>query len=120
MSRLARGLVALAELLVAAGATQLYPSIRGAAPVERREDITRLWDEATRASVSVMTIHLFSSVGMGQRRDLCGADSYGRIWDFDNLWVNDASLIPDAPGVNPQGTIMAFASRNCERFLDAA
>jgi choline dehydrogenase-like flavoprotein len=120
MSRLARGLVALAELLLAAGATRLYPSIRGVKPVEGRWDLALLWDAVSRSSVNLMTIHLFSSVGMGQRRDLTGADSHGRVWGLDNLWVNDASLLPDAPGVNPQGTIMALASRNCERFLEAA
>jgi choline dehydrogenase-like flavoprotein len=65
-----------------------------------------------------MTIHLFSSIGMGERPEITGADSHGRIWGFDNLHVNDASLLPDAPGVNPQGTIMAIASRNCEHFLE--
>jgi choline dehydrogenase-like flavoprotein len=33
--------------------------------------------------------------------------------------VNDASLLPDAPGVNPQGTVMAIASRNVAAFLAA-
>jgi choline dehydrogenase-like flavoprotein len=34
-----------------------------------------------------------------------------------NLRVNDASLLPDAPGVNPQGTVMAIAQRNVDEFL---
>jgi len=31
--------------------------------------------------------------------------------------VNDASLLPDAPGVNPQAAIMAIASRNADQYL---
>ena len=31
-------------------------------------------------------------------------DSYGKLHGFDNLYVNDASMLPDSPGVNPQGT----------------
>ena len=31
--------------------------------------------------------------------------------------MNDASLLPDAPGVNPQGPIMAIAARNSDQFL---
>jgi choline dehydrogenase-like flavoprotein len=33
-----------------------------------------------------------------------------------NVWVNDASLLPTAPGVNPQGTVMALSIRNARRF----
>jgi choline dehydrogenase-like flavoprotein len=34
--------------------------------------------------------------------------------------VNDASLLPDAPGVNPQAAIMTIATRNAEHFLATA
>jgi choline dehydrogenase-like flavoprotein len=34
-----------------------------------------------------------------------------------NVFVNDASLLPDAPGVNPQGSIMAIAVRNARAFI---
>ena len=35
-----------------------------------------------------------------------------------NVHVNDASLLPDAPGVNPQASVMAVAIRNARRFVD--
>ena len=54
---------------------------------------------------------------MGQDRRRTGADSFGRVWEQRNLRVNDASLLPDAPGVNPQAAIMAIAARNCDEFL---
>jgi choline dehydrogenase-like flavoprotein len=57
---------------------------------------------------------------MGEDRSRTGADSFGRVWGFDNLRVSDASLVPDAPGVNPQGTIMAIAARNSDQFLAEA
>lgn len=117
LSRLARGLVHLAELLFAAGAERLFPSVAGAPALESPADIPKLWDLVSRQRTGLMTIHLFSTIGMGERRDETAADSYGRVWGIDNLRVNDASLIPDAPGVNPQGTIMALASRNAAHFL---
>jgi choline dehydrogenase-like flavoprotein len=120
LSRLARGLVHVAELTLAAGAVRLFPSVDGAQPIERMADVGRIWTDVSRKKVSLMTIHLFSSVGMGQRRDVTGADSFGRVWGVDNLRVNDASLLPDAPGVNPQGTIMAIARRNSDHFLSQA
>jgi choline dehydrogenase-like flavoprotein len=38
-------------------------------------------------------------------------DPSGRVWGYDNLLVADASLFPQASGVNPMLTIMAMASR---------
>ncbi len=49
-----------------------------------------------------------------------GADSFGRVHGTRNVFVNDASLLPTAPGVNPQATIMAIAVRNARRFLAEA
>ena len=39
------------------------------------------------------------------------------VHDFTNLRVNDASLLPDAPGVNPQAAVMTIALRNADHFL---
>jgi choline dehydrogenase-like flavoprotein len=50
--------------------------------------------------------------------DRCAADSYGKLSGMENLYVNDASMLPDSPGVNPQGSVMAFARRNALRFIN--
>jgi choline dehydrogenase-like flavoprotein len=64
-----------------------------------------------------MTIHLFSSCPMGERRESCATDSFGRVHGMQDLYIADASILCDAPGVNPQGTIMALARRNALHFL---
>ena len=69
---------------------------------------------------SLMTIHLFSSCPMGEDQSKCAADSFGRVHGFKNLFINDASLLCTAPGVNPQGSIMALARRNALCFLAKA
>ena len=69
---------------------------------------------------SLMTIHLFSSCPMGENRSQCAADSFGRVHDLKNLYLADASLLCTAPGVNPQGSIMALARRNALHFLGKA
>ena len=71
---------------------------------------------ATRASV--MTVHLCSTVPLGEDPSRCGADSFGRVHGTTNVRVNDASLLPTAPGVNPQATVMAIAIRNVRRFIE--
>jgi choline dehydrogenase-like flavoprotein len=117
LSRLARGLVHLGELLLAAGATELYPSVTGGAVARRVEDLASWWAAVDRKRSNLMTVHLTSTVRMGQDRARAAADSFGRVHGVTNLRVNDASLLPDAPGVNPQAAIMTIALRNAEQFL---
>lgn len=119
LSRLARGLVHLGELLFAAGATELYPSVIGATVARSIDDIGSWWSAVDRRRTNLMTVHLTSSVRMGEDRRRTGTDSFGRVHGTQNLQVNDASLLPDAPGVNPQAAIMTIALRNAEHFLAA-
>jgi len=93
---LADGLRKLTDLLAAAGAVATHPN------------------------ANLMTIHLFSSCPMGERKWHCATDSFGRVHGCHHLYINDASLLCTAPGVNPQGTIMAIARRNTLHFLGTA
>ena len=54
---------------------------------------------------------------MGEDKKICSADSFGRVFGYNNLFINDGSLLPSAPGVNPQGSILAIARRNIHHFL---
>ncbi|OBC15063.1 cholesterol oxidase [Mycobacterium sp. 852013-50091_SCH5140682] len=44
-------------------------------------------------------------------------DAFGRVKGYDNLYVNDASLIPGYLGCNPFMTVTALAERNIEAVL---
>ncbi|GAB5900540.1 GMC oxidoreductase [Mycolicibacterium mageritense] len=44
-------------------------------------------------------------------------DAFGRVLGYDNLYINDASLIPGFVGCNPFMTITALAERNVEAIL---
>jgi choline dehydrogenase-like flavoprotein len=61
-------------------------------------------------------VHLFSSCPIGEAADFSAANSFGQLHGYRNLFVNDASLLCTAPGVNPQGTVMAIARRNALHF----
>jgi choline dehydrogenase-like flavoprotein len=116
LALLASGLRRLAHLLLVAGARSLHPSLPNTAAVRSSHDIARLPSILSRSD-RLMTVHLFSSVPMGEDAACCPVDSYGRVRAVAGLRVNDASLLPSAPGINPQGTIMALAARNCAQFL---
>ncbi len=116
---LSEGLARLSQLLLAAGAEAVFPGVHGLARISTRAEADH-WMSASlsRRAVSLTTVHAFSSCPSGERPDRCASDSFGRAHRFENLYLNDASILPDSPGVNPQGTIMALARRNAIRFAD--
>ncbi len=114
---LAEGLRKLCELLFAAGAKKLFPSITDSIALTSENDLSSLPRIIDDKTTNLMTIHLFSSCPMGENKSLCATDSFGRLHNQENIFINDASLLPTALGVNPQGTIMAFAKRNIDHFI---
>ena len=114
--RLSDGAQKLAAALFAAGAQYITPAVRGhdgwASTAAAAADPV-----LPRSRTSLMTIHLFSSCPMGNDADHFPVDGHGRVFGFDNLMVADGSLLPSAPGVNPQATIMALAYRAADAFL---
>ncbi len=118
MSLLGEGLVRLGELVFAAGATEIFSPIEGQPSITEPSQLERVRKVPHGGKVNITTIHLFSSCPMGTST-VCAADSHGKMHGLDNVYINDASLLPTSPGVNPQGTIMAIARRNAARFLGA-
>jgi len=112
------GLEYLAQALFAAGASEVHSPLPGAPALTSAAQSNALRHVLTPRNASLSAIHLHSTVRMGEAADKCGADSFGKLRGADNIWVNDSSLLPTSPGVNPQGTILAIAHRNVGRWLD--
>lgn len=112
------GIARLGEALFAAGARKLFPGLRRPAEINSVEECRRMAENPLPlADMSVSTVHVFSSCPMGEDRERCAVDSFGKVHGFENLRIADASIIPDSPGVNPQGTTMALALRNARHFV---
>jgi len=116
MGALGLGVKRMGEALFEAGATELYHPNTGA-PINDPRGLLELGEGLDRKGAAVSTIHLFSSCQMGERDD-CPVDSWGALKGKVNVYVNDASILPTSPGVNPQGTIMAIVRRNVAHFLE--
>jgi choline dehydrogenase-like flavoprotein len=115
---LAAGLHAVSRALLAAGAAEVFPGIAGFGPPLRDEaDLVRIPAELPVGRTQLMTIHLLGSCPMGEAGGRAPCDSFGRVKGHPGLAVNDASLICDSPGVNPQGTVMLLARRNALHHL---
>ena len=117
-ARLRSGLGRLMHLLLAAGARRIYPSYAGAPLVEDPLGAAAAVQGFAPSRAGLMTVHMTGTVPMGEELARSGASSFGRVHGSDHLYVNDASLLPWAPGINPQGTLMAVAHRNAARFVE--
>ena len=114
---LALGLKRLSQLLFRAGAIRIFPGIRDFRSLRSRSEIHKLPNMLERNTARLITIHLMGSCPMGENKDKCAVDSFGRVTSADGLYVSDASLIGADLGVNPQATIMALARRNARHLL---
>lgn len=114
--RFRRGFLHLAEIFFAAGAREVIVPIAGV-PTLRDGDLAPLRD----ARVRPRDLHLMAFHPLGTAR--AGADPRRAVVDGDlrvhgtaNLHVADGSVVPSSPGVNPQLTIMALATRAARRI----
>lgn len=115
---LSQGLSRLSTVLLQAGAKAVYPCVQQMPKIESElEAVTWLDENLPKSKLSLTTVHAFSTCPMGERQDKCATNSYGGVFGYENLYLNDASILPDSPGVNPQGTIMAVARRNAQHFV---
>jgi choline dehydrogenase-like flavoprotein len=114
---LCQGMARLSTLLLEAGAEEVYPCVHGLPAIRNQTESIRWLDERVpRRSLSLTTVHAFSTCPIGERLDRTAADSFGKVRRHENLYLNDASILPDSPGVNPQGSVMALARRNAQHL----
>ncbi|MBI4952653.1 MAG: GMC family oxidoreductase [Myxococcales bacterium] len=109
-----RGVRRLAEVLLAAGAEEVYPGVPGFDPVVRAGDraaLERLEREGSlvASDYAMSMTHLFGTARMGSdpRRSVVRPDF--RHHATGALYVADSSVFPTNLGVNPQIAIMALA-----------
>ena len=119
--RIGFGLVAAAEIMLAAGAERVYPGLPGIDSISAREDLAQLRERPlSPAQLRLTAFHPMGTVRMGADPDRSVVDGFGRHHQVDRLWVADASTFPTCVGVNPQLTIMAFARRTAEQLASIA
>jgi len=113
-----KGIRLLAETFLAAGAKQLYLPVLGEdvfdADRYRRFDLERV----PPSRIECSSQHPLGSCQMSRTAAEGGVDPDGRLWDAQNVFVCDGSVIPTSLGVNPQLTIMAMSTRIARKLAD--
>jgi choline dehydrogenase-like flavoprotein len=114
----ADGLKRLAEVLLAAGARRIYPSVPGLPILNNMDQVRALPDHFSGGDGSLTSVHVFSSCPMGENAGITVTNSYGRVRGTDGLYISDASILCGPTVVNPQGTVMAVSNRNVTHALE--
>jgi choline dehydrogenase-like flavoprotein len=112
------GLYELARINFEAGALQIFPGIYGVPDVLVPGEESKILEASTdpRAYTTVLS-HLMGAARMGRNIDSGVCDERGRVFETENLYIADSSMLPVTLGVNPQLTIMGFAARAADAVL---
>jgi choline dehydrogenase-like flavoprotein len=101
----------MAETFFAAGAREVFPPIIGQPGVDadafRKLDLERIPGYLLECSSQ----HPLGSCRIAASPDDGVVDSWRQVYDVDDLYLADGSVVPSSLGVNPQVTIMAMAER---------
>jgi choline dehydrogenase-like flavoprotein len=109
--RVHASLDAMAQLHFAAGATEVFTGHAESRVARSTRDIPRLTEGAfTPNRLSLGSAHVTGSCRIGAHRRTSAVTCEGEHWDARGLYIIDGSLLPSAPAVNPQATIMAVAT----------
>lgn len=117
--RLVRGIAITARIFFAAGARRVWPAVHGVPVLESAADIRKLYEHRVRPSdLEVVSLHPMGACRMGEDPTRSVVDSFGESHEVRGLFVTDGSIFPSSLGVNPQISIMAFATRAAD-YLEA-
>ena len=84
----------------------LFP-IESSKPIKSFKDSQDLSENLDHRKLHLISVHGMSSLSCGDENSL--TEFNGKLKNFENIYVNDASILPDNTGESPQASIMAFA-----------
>jgi len=114
------GLKVLGRIFFAAGAKKIYPTIRTIDVMTSLDEVEKLSsDSVKRRDLEMTAFHPLGTCRMGADPGSSVVDGSLRLHGMENCWVADGSVFPSSLGVNPQITIMAFATRCAEMIHQA-
>ena len=114
---LEEGIVAAARIHFAAGARSVITGHTPGITLRHDAEVDRLRGLPMGANqIALFSAHLNGTARLGADRTTSACDPHGEVWGAPGVFVADGSLLPTAPGVNPQETIMALATVIADRI----
>lgn len=112
------GVVFLARLFLEGGARKVVTLIHGHTELYSMADVERLEKAKISAQdIECMAFHPLGTCRMGTTPKTGVVDENFKVFGYEGLYICDGSVIPTSLGVNPQVSIMAFAT-HCAKLLE--
>ncbi|HYZ92585.1 MAG TPA: GMC family oxidoreductase [Actinomycetota bacterium] len=116
LDKLLVGMRLAAEIHLAAGALVALVGLPGLPAIGSTADLDKITGGSWKPEhVRPTAFHPMGTARMGRPEESV-IDSWGEHHDVRNLFVADGSIFPTCVGVNPQVSIMAFATRTAKRI----
>ena len=110
-NKLVEGAKILGRLFFEAGAKEIYTTLKTHPVIYSREELEKIDpDKIKRRDIECTAFHPLGTCRMGSDPHHSVVNEQMRVHDVENLWVADGSIFPTSLGVNPQITIMTFAT----------
>lgn len=106
----------MASIFFAAGAEEVFLPVFGLDGVSKDKLDSVDLEHVHGRQIESSSQHPLGTCHMGSSPDRSVVDPNGKVWDTDNVYVADGSILPTSLGVNPQWTIMAMAMRIAQRL----
>jgi choline dehydrogenase-like flavoprotein len=106
-----RGVAIISEIFFAAGAKKVFPFLPDLPEINAREEVDKIRKRKAKATdFGMMAFHPMGTCRMGRNPKKSVVNSHCESHDVAHLFICDGSVFPSSLGVNPQLTIMAFAT----------
>lgn len=112
VAKFVKGIRFISEAFLQAGARQVFTGLKPL-PMITPEKGAQAFDQASfhRSDLQIAAFHPLGTCRMGADLSQSVVNSVGEVHGVKNLFIADGSIFPSPLGVNPQETIMAFATR---------
>ena len=109
-----------ARIMFAAGARRVFFNAHRPLIVNRPEEIDSALtlDVVQEQRLQITSGHPMGGCALGGNPSRDVVDSRGRSWDFEGLYIADASILPTSLGVNPCYTVYALARHIAHKMVD--
>jgi choline dehydrogenase-like flavoprotein len=97
------------------GAECIFYPVESSNPIQNIKQSNNLIENLNAKKLHLVSVHGMSSLRSGEEENTL-TDFFGKLKQFDNIYINDASILPSNTGESPQASIMAMVKNNIKNI----